>query len=168
MEQNAELNFVMQQGFRDASPGACGYQYSSLMWQPRVTAALVAIGLIWQVAPLFLALSAINWWNAFFPKMNVFDFLYNALVASPPSRPRLGPAPAPRRFSQGMAASFMLAIGISILMDWTLAAYIFEGFLVVALSALILGKFCLGSYVFYLISGRAGYANQTLPWAKSH
>jgi hypothetical protein len=29
--QNAELNFVMQQGFREASPGACGFQYGALM-----------------------------------------------------------------------------------------------------------------------------------------
>ena len=67
-----------------------------------------------------------------------------------------------------MAASFMLGIGVSILMGWTLTAYIIEGFLVIALSALILGKFCLGSYMFYLATGQTQYANQTLPWAKSH
>ena len=167
MEHNAQLNFVMQQGFRETSASGCGFQYSSLMWQPRVTAVLVAVGLIWQIAPLFLALSAILWWNVVFPQWNLFDALYNALVAAPPARPRLGPAPAPRRFSQGMAASFMLAIGVSILMGWTVAAYIFEGFLVVALSALILGNFCLGSYIFHLITGQARFANQTLPWAKS-
>ncbi|HWP86161.1 MAG TPA: DUF4395 family protein, partial [Terriglobia bacterium] len=115
MERNAELNFVMQQGFRDVAPSGCGLQFSALMWQPRLTAVLVAIGLLWQLAPLFLALSAINWWNALVPKRNVFDFLYNTLVASPPTRPRLGPAPPPRRFSQGMAASFMLGIGVSLL-----------------------------------------------------
>ena len=168
MEHNAQLNFVMQQGFREASPSGCGYQFSSLMWQPRITAVIVAVGLIWQIAPLFLAMSAILWWNVIFPRLNLFDALYNALIASPPNRPRLGPAPAPRRFSQGMAASFMLGIGVSILMGWTVAAYIFEGFLVVALSALILGSFCLGSYIFYLVTGQARYANQTLPWAKSH
>ena len=166
MEQQAEFNFVRQQGFREASPSGCGYQYSALMWQPRVTAALVAVGLIWQLAPLFLAMSAVLWWNVIFPRMNLFDALYNALVASPPTRPKLTSAPAPRRFSQGMAASFMLGIGVSILMGWTVAAYIFEGFLVAALSALIFAKFCLGSYIFYLVTGRAQYANQTLPWAR--
>ena len=166
MDHNAHFNFVMQQGFREASPSDCGFQFSSLMWQPRVTAVIVAVGLIWQLSPLFLALSAILWWNVAFPRWNLFDALYNALVASPPVRPRLAPAPAPRRFSQGLAASFMLAIGVSILMGWTVAAYIFEGFLVIALSALILANFCLGSYIFYLITGRARYANQTLPWAK--
>jgi hypothetical protein len=32
---STELNFVRQQGFRDASPAACDYQYPALMWQPR-------------------------------------------------------------------------------------------------------------------------------------
>ena len=166
MEQQAEFNFVRQQGCREPSPSGCGYQYSALMWQPRVTAVIVAVGLIWQIAPLFLAMSAVLWWNVLLPRMNLFDALYNALVAAPPTRPRLSPAPAPRRFSQGMAASFMLGIGVSILMGWTMAAYIFEGFLVAALSALIFAKFCLGSYIFYLVTGRADYANQTLPWAR--
>ena len=166
MEQQAQLNFVMQQGFREATPTGCGMQYSSLMWQPRVTAVIVAVGLIFQLAPLFLALSAIFWWNVIFPRLNLFDALYNNFVASPPTRPRLTPAPAPRRFSQGMAASFMLGIGASLLFGWTLAAYIFEAFLVVALLALNLGGFCLGSYIFYLVSGQARYANQTLPWAR--
>jgi hypothetical protein len=165
MENNPQLNFVMQQGFREATASGCGFQYSALMWQPRVVAVIVAAGLIWQFAPLFLGMSAILIWNVIFPQWNVFDALYNALAAAPPTRPRLGPAPAPRRFSQGLAASFMLAIGVSILMDWTLAAYIFEGFLVIALSALIFGKFCLGSYIFYLSTGQSKFANQTLPWA---
>jgi Domain of unknown function (DUF4395) len=166
MEQNSKLNFVMQQGFREATAGACGFQFSALMWQPRLTGVIVVVGLFWQLAPLFLAMSAILWWNVIFPRLNLFDVLYNALAASPPTRPRLGPAPPPRRFSQGMAASFMLGIGVSIWMGWMVAAYFLEGFLLVALTALIIGKFCLGSYIFYLITGQARYANKTLPWAK--
>ena len=166
MEQDAKLNFVMQQGFREASPSGCGLQYSSLMWQPRVTALIVAVGLIFQIWPLFLAFSAVLWWNVVFPQMNLFDTLYNKFVASPPTRPRLTPAPAPRRFSQGMAASFMLGIGTTLLLGWTAAAYVLEAFLVIALLALILAKFCLGSYIFYLLTGQARYANRTLPWAR--
>ena len=169
--QNAEVNFVMQQGFRDAQPAACGFQYGALMWQPRVIGVVVAVALICQAAGMpvvtarvFLALSAVLWWNVLLPKLNLFDALYNALVASPPERPRLTPAPAPRRFAQGMAASFMLGIGISILMGWTIAAYVLEGFLVTALVALIFAKFCLGSYIFHLVTGQTRFANRTLPW----
>jgi Domain of unknown function (DUF4395) len=165
MAKQVELNFVLQQGFQGATPGSCGFQYSALMWQPRVTAFVIVVGLIFQWAPLFLAMSAILWWNVAVPRWNLFDAAYNAWVALPPTRPKLTPAPAPRRFSQGMAASFMLGIGASLLMGWSAAAYVVEGLLVIALSALILGRFCLGSYIFYLVTGQAGYANRTLPWA---
>ncbi len=165
--ENAELNFVRQQGFREASPGACGFQYGALMWQPRVIGVLVAVGIIWQMALLFLALSAVLWWGVLFPKLNLFDVLYNTWMASPPERPRLTAAPAPRRFAQGMAASFMLGIGLSLIMDWTMTAYVLEAFLAVALAALIFGKFCLGSYIYHLVTGQADFANRTLPWAQS-
>src|SRR5688572_16948822 len=169
-----ELNFVRQQGFHSAEAVSCGFQYRALMWQPRLIGVLVAVGLICQVAgfpsmaaPLFLALSAVLWWNALLPNLNLFDSLYNALMASPPARPRLTPAPAPRRFAQGMAASFMLGIGASILMRWTVAAYVLEGFLVTALVALIFGKFCLGSYIFHLVTGQTRFAKRTLPWTRT-
>jgi hypothetical protein len=169
---HAQVNFVRQQGFREAQAGSCGFQYGALMWQPRVIGLIVSAALTCQFAgmPLitarvFLALSGVLWWNVLFPRLNLFDVLYNALVASPPERPRLAPAPAPRRFSQGMAASFMLGIGASLLMGWTVAAYVLEGFLITALVALIFGRFCLGSYIFHLVTGQARFANRTLPWA---
>ena len=46
--KTAELNFVRQQGFEDASPEACVHQYPALMLQPRVTGILILIGLVLQ------------------------------------------------------------------------------------------------------------------------
>jgi hypothetical protein len=89
----AEANFVRQQGFRDASPAACGYQYPALMWQPRAIGGLTLIGFVFQSWPYFLALSILLWWSAALPHLNLFDFLYNRLVAKPKGLPRLGPAP---------------------------------------------------------------------------
>ena len=163
----AEVNFVRQQGFGDATPEACAYQYPALMWQPRAIGFLVLIGLVLQAWPYFLALSAVLWWNVVLPRLNPFDALYNDLVAKPKGRPRLGPAPAPRRFSQAMAGTFMLAIGLSLAFGRSALAWVFEGVLLVALGALIFGRFCLGSYLFLLLTGRARLANRTLPWARS-
>lgn len=42
-----------------------------------------------------------------------------------------------------------------------------EKMLVVALAALVFGKFCLGSYVFRLLRGEAAFAKRTLPWVRS-
>ena len=160
------LHFVQQQGFRDADRQTCDSQYSSLMFQPRLVGAIVLVGLIFQAWPLFLALAAILWWSVIVPSRNPFDALYNKYVAGKRGLPRLEPARAPRRFAQGMAATFMVGIGISLLLGWQVAAWVLEGFLIVALTALIFGKFCLGSYVYYLLRGEIGFANRTLPWVR--
>ena len=92
-----EVNFVRQQGFRDASPEACGYRYPALMWQPRAIGGLALVGLVFQAWPYFLALAALLWWNVALPHLNPFDLLYNHLVAKPKGLLWLGPAPGPRR-----------------------------------------------------------------------
>ena len=166
MSSTSSLHFVQQQGFRDADCHNCDSQYSSLMFQPRLIGPIVLVGLIFQAWPLFLTLGAILWWNVIVPSRNPFDALYNKFVSGRKGLPRLEPAQAPRRFAQGMAATFMLGIGISLLLGWQVAALVLEGFLIVALTALIFGKFCLGSYVYYLLRGEFGFANRTLPWVR--
>ncbi|MGE5444400.1 MAG: DUF4395 family protein [Ignavibacteriales bacterium] len=160
----AKLNFVRQQGFREASPETCSYQYPALMWQPRAIGILVLAGLVFQAWPYFLALSAVLWWNVILPHLNPFDVLYNRFVAKPKGLPRLSLAPAPRRFAQAMAGAFMLAIGLSLLSGWSTLVWALEALLLAALGALIFGCFCLGSYLFLLFTGQSGFANRTLPW----
>lgn len=166
MKMTAKLNFIRQQGFRDASPKACDYQYPALMWQPRVIGILVLVGLVLQAWLYFLALSALLWWNVVLPALNPFDALYNHLVAKPKGVPRLSPAPAPRRFAQAMAGSFMLAIGLSLLSGLSFLSWTLEALLLGALGALIFGRFCLGSYLFLLFTGEFDFAKRTLPWAR--
>jgi Domain of unknown function (DUF4395) len=161
-----QVNFVRQQGFRDATSEGCSLLYPALMWQPRIIAALVLVGLVFQWWPYFLAQCALLWWNALLPRFNVFDALYNRFGAKPKGLPRLVPAPGPRRFAQGVAGTFMLAIALSLASDRIVLAWVFEGFLLAALAALIFGRFCLGSYAFHLFTGQAGFANRTLPWSR--
>jgi Domain of unknown function (DUF4395) len=168
MSQSAKLNFVEQQGFKNPGSPACEVQYTALMFQPRLLGVFVLAGLIFQSWVLFLILSAILWWNVFVPALNPFDAAYNRFIATPKALQRLTPAPGPRRFAQGMAATFMLCIGLFLLLKWQILAWIFESLLVVALTALIFGKFCLGSYVFHLFNGDAAFANRTLPWARNN
>ena len=162
----ARLNFVRQQGFQDANARTCDVEYPALMFQPRVVGLLVLAGVLLQSPALFLILSAVLWWSALVPRANPFDRLHDLLATLRQNPSRLAAAPAPRRFSQGMAATFMLLIGVSLLTGWRGLAGALEGLLLIALGALVIGKFCLGSYLFHLFTGNGAFAKRTLPWSR--
>jgi hypothetical protein len=159
------VNFIKQQGFEGASARTCDVQYPALMFQPRVIGVLVLAGVLLQASTLFLILSAVLWWSALMPRLNPFDRLYNSLVAARKGLPALTVAPGPRRFAQGMAATFMLLIGVPLLVGWDTLAWVLEA-LLLAIGALILGAFCLGSYVFHVLTGNGAFAKRTLPWGR--
>jgi hypothetical protein len=106
-------------------------------------------------------------WNVALPALNPFEKTYNRFLAGRRGTPPLTPAPAPRRFAQGMAAAFNLAAGVCLLLGWALASWVFQGLLVVAFSALLFGKFCLAAWVFHVLRGEVAFANSTLPWART-
>jgi hypothetical protein len=161
-----QINFIRQQGFRDASTRTCDLQYASLMFQPRVIAVLVLAGVLFQAPSLFLVLSGVLWWSALAPALNPFDWLYNTLVAARQELPPLTAAPGPRRFAQGLAATLMALIGVALLGGWNAVAVALEALVVAALGLLVFGSFCVGSYVFHLVTGNGEFARRTLPWKR--
>jgi Domain of unknown function (DUF4395) len=163
---SGEVNFVRLQGLREASAESCGYQFPALMLQPRIIGVLVLLGVLFQNWVYFLALAIVLWWNVILPRLNPFDALYYRVVAKRRGVPRLGPAPGPRRFAQGMAGTFMAAIAACLYAGSRGVAWGLEAFLLAALGALIFARFCLGSYIFHLVTRQAAFANRTLPWSK--
>lgn len=159
-------NFMRQQGFPDEPADACDMHFAGLYFQPRIVFPLVLLGIVLQSPWIFLGLSLVLWWNVLLPAFNPFERAYNRLIALRRGLAPLGPAPGPRRFAQGIAAAFLLGAGLSLLAGMSVLAWVFEAFLVVAFSALLFGKFCLGAYVFHLLRGEVGFANSTLPWAR--
>ena len=164
MTDGAKRNFILQQGLDEPVPATCSSQYSALHFQPRLVGPWVVLGIVFQSASIFFALAAVLWWGALFPRLNLFDALYNWALSRFTGFP-LAPAPAPRRFSQGMAGTFALAIAVSLTLHWRIAAFVLEGMFLTAVVALVFGGFCLGSFFFHLFGGRAGFARRTLPWA---
>ena len=162
----AQVNFVQQQGFRNASARTCDAQYPALMFQPRMVGVLSLAGVLLQAPWLFLGLSAVLWWNVAVPALNPFDRLYDTLIGARQGLPHVPPAPAPRRFAQGIAATFTPAIGASLLAEWTTPAWVLEAMLLVAVGALVFGNFCLGSVVYHFLTGLGEYARRTLPWSR--
>jgi len=107
------------------------------------------------------------WLNVLLPAANPFENFYNRFVARPRGRLLLTKAPGPRRFAQGMAATFMLVAGLTRLQGWTAVSYAFQGLIAVAFAALLFGRFCLGAYVYHLLKGNVAFANGTCPWSDS-
>lgn len=162
----SERQFVRQQGFRDASAASCAYQYPALMFQPRLLAAIVLLAVLVQSATFFLILAGVLWWNALVPRFNPFDAIYNRAVARPRRLPPLSPAPGPRRFAQGLAGALLAGAALALIGGRPIVAWALEGVLLGALGALVLGRFCLGSYLFHLLRGDARFAHRTLPWSR--
>jgi hypothetical protein len=167
MSDIARRHFVRSQGLDDLPGTSCSHQYSALMFQPRVIAGIVLVAILLQSAAIFLSLALVLWWNVLMAPRNPFDALYNRSVAARRDLPRLGPAPTPRRFAQGMAGTILGGAGIALLTGWQRVAWVLEGLVVVALGALVLGRFCLGSDLYYRLRGRSDFANRTLPWNRA-
>ena len=165
MTSHAVLNFMRQQGFPEEPADACNMRFEGLYFQPRIMFALVLVATLLQSGPMFLALAAILWWNALLPRWNPFELFYNRLVAPRRGTAPLSPAPAPRRFAQGMAAAFTTAAGVLLMVGQPMFAAVFEVGLAAAFSMLLFGKFCLGAYIFHVLRGEVRFANSTLPWA---
>lgn len=165
MRNEVKRNFILQQGFEEPAPAVCPRQYSSLLFQPRIVLVWVVAGILFQSPGIFLALCAVTWWSALFPKLSPFDALYNRTLSRRPGAIRLGPAPVPRRIAQTMAGAFALIIALLIYAGYNLAAYVVEALFLAAALALTIGGFCLGSFVYHLLCGRGKFARETLPWA---
>ena len=166
MREQVKRNFILQQGFEEPAPAVCPRQYSALHFQPRIVFVWIVAGILLQSPPLFYVLCAVLWWSALLPKLNPFDALHNlTLGGDRVCAFHLTPAPAPRRSAQAIAGAFAVACGLLTHFGFSTAAYVVEGIFAAAVLALILGGFCLGSFVYHLLSGRGAFARQTLPWA---
>jgi len=161
VNSNTKRNFILQQGWCEPAAATCPLQYSALLFQPRLIGITIVVAVMLQSPVVFFALGAVLWFSATAPRLNPFDALYNWKRRGI----ALTPAATPRRFAQFLAGSFAFAIGIALVLDWRTTALILEVFFITAVAALVFFGFCLGSFVFHLLSGRAAFAKRTLPWA---
>lgn len=166
MPASVDRNFILQQGFDEPEAASCSPLASALLVQPRVVGVIAVVAAVLRSSALFAALALILVWSALLPRWNPFDALYNRLAARRPGFYRLAPAPAPRRFAQGLAGTFAAAIALALRAGAARAALGIEIVLFVAIAAIALGRFCLGSFVFQLVRGRVSFALRTLPWRR--
>ena len=162
---DSRVNFIRQQGFKSADARSDDSLYRALMFQPRVIGILVVAGVLLQEPPLFLTMAAVLFWSALVPALNPFDRLYDALVGDRTAIPGL--TPAPRRFAQGLGATFMLLTGVSLRQGFDTLAWVLEAFVLLAIGLVIGGsRLCIGSFVFHVLRGNGEFARRTLPWSR--
>jgi len=172
MSSPAVHNFMRQQGFAEEPPAACDRRFEGLYYQPRRVFPMVLLAIALQLlsvpfsAVLFFLVSAVLWWNVLVPALNPFELAYNRRIAGPRGLPLLTPAPGPRRFAQGMAATLALGSGLALLSGHATLAWVLQALLVAGFSMLLFGKLCIGAYLYHLLRGRVAFANSTLPWAR--
>ena len=165
-DRTSERNFILSQGFEDPPPAECAARFTGLMWQPRVTLLVLLVGAATRRWEIFAAVAAFHWWNALVPRWNLFEAAYNRFLATE-GRPPILPAPPPRRFAQGMSGTMSLAIAFSLYSGWHTTAWVLSGMLICAMTAQSFFRFCLGSYIFFLLTGKVRFANSTLPWSRT-
>jgi hypothetical protein len=166
MARTAEEKFMQQQGFAGEAPVRLAPHFRALRFQPSIVGPLMLLAVILQLPVLFLVLAAVLTWNVVFPQWNPFERFYDWVIGTRHGLLPLAPAPGPRRFAQGMAAVFMLASGVAITLGFRVTAYVFEAMLILAFTALLGGKFCLGAYIYQVLHGRTSLANATCPWSR--
>lgn len=162
MPDLAGRNFVLQQGLSPPEGPSCSRLSRALLFQPRVVAVVLVVATILQSPALFFGLAGILGWCALFPALNPFDWVYNGMLGRRGTT--LGPAPPPRRFAQGMAGAFALAIAVALWLEIHPVAWVLQGIFLLAVLSLVFGRFCLGSFVYHLTRGRGKFARDTLPW----
>lgn len=145
----SKVDFIRLQGF--TTEGCQEGLYSALMLQPRVVAATIISGVVFQSPSTFLALSAVLWWGALVPSRNPFDAFFNRVMADPLRLAVMPEAPAPRRFSQAMAGTMALSIALTLFAGASRAAWLFEGVFLAALMSVVVRRFCLPAYMYHLL-----------------
>jgi hypothetical protein len=151
MATTAEERFMQEQDFGQEEAGRLRAHFRALLFQPSIVGPTMVIAIIFQSRALFFLLATILVWNVAFPRLNPFERFYDWVIGRKKGQEKLEPIPIPCRFAQGMAAAFMLAAGLALCLGGRPTAYVFEIFLVVAFTALVGGKFCLGANAFPLL-----------------
>jgi hypothetical protein len=124
------------------------------MFQPKVIGIVLAIGALLQNAWLFVLLGTILWWCVLTPAFNVFEMLYNRVVADRRGWPHVAPAPEPRRFAQGLASMLSVLIAAALAAGATIAALVVEALLAAAVLAIVFANFCFGSWAYWRLHRR--------------
>ena len=145
---NCKNIFIVQQGLNaPTNPDSTAILYEALQFQPRLIGALILIGVGFQSPGIFVALGAVLLCSAILPRRNPFNALYNHAFGARRGSFLLRSAPS-RRFSEAIAGSLALGIGLLLAFGHRWSALALESVFVLANAAVVFSGFCLGAFLF--------------------
>lgn len=150
--KESRTSFICQQGFQNRNTDE--HLFNGLMFQPKLIGIVLAIGVLSQNAWLFALLGTVLWWCVLEPRLNVFEMLYNRLVADRRGWAHVALAPEPRRFAQGLASMLSVLIAASLAAGMTIAALVVEVLFAAAVIAMVFANFCFGSWAYWRLHRR--------------
>lgn len=155
------------QGFSAADDSRTTGLARAAAFQPRATLALLLLGVglaVTGVVPAvfpaawFGVLAGLAWLAVAVPATNVFDRFWDLAVRPITGWAGVDATPAPRRFSQGIAASFLTTVAVLFGLGLGTPALVVAGIMACAASLASFADFCLGSAIFNLLFGRRAAA----------
>jgi hypothetical protein len=150
----SQIRLVAQLGY--PITGDAPAWYGAVTFQPKMIGVILLTGALSQSPAVFLGLSLVLLVGAFVPKGNLFDAIYNRTVLRRGSP--LPPAPAPRRFAQGLAGTIAAIIAAALFVGWPLLAWSLQALFAVAVVAVVFGDSCAGAVIW----------GQVVNWHISH
>jgi hypothetical protein len=144
-----------KQGFGKLNDDAKTRYSLALRFTPGVATVLIVIGLALQ-SPIWLgsmALVALS--GALLPSGMLIDLIYNLSVRHLFGAQPLPPTPRPRQFSYFLSTVFLTGSAISFHYGLSVLGFILGGMVVIGSTILTTTLWCLGSWWYRLIFGRA-------------
>jgi hypothetical protein len=148
-------NNLNKQGFGKLDDEAKSCYALPLRFTPAVGTTLIVIGLALQ-SPIWIgsmALVALS--GALLPSGMLIDLVYNFGIRHLFGAPPLPPTPKPRRFSYLLSTTFLAGSAMSFYYGLSVLGLILGGFVVIGSTILTTTLWCLGSWWYRLIFGRA-------------
>lgn len=152
MARTCDLTFqqksLFQQGYQQYSPLELKQLEWGLRFTPAVCSLITAFALYYQMPYVLFAVAFLGMWAFFFPAKHPMDLIYNHGVRHLFGAVKLPENPFQRRLACFAAGIMNVAAASLFLMEFTLAALIVGGMLLVLQAIVIFTHFCTLSWMY--------------------
>jgi hypothetical protein len=145
---NWTRNNLAMQGFTQMSDAEKRKKWLAVKAVPGTALIGSIAALITGSAPLCFAFSALLFVGVF-SKTHPFDALLNVIIRAFGGELRMGPTPAPRRFSSGFACVMFASLGTAFALDASTIVVLLIGIpMLIAPSVIVLTNWCLPAFIY--------------------